>query len=276
MHKAVEIALSEVGYLEKASNKDLDPKVGSNVGYNNWTKYGRDLDALGDFYNNAKNGFPYCEVFVDWCCYKAYGEDLALKVLCQPRKSAGAGCTQSAEYYKRAGRWFTSNPEEGDQIYFSFSGNGEMDHTGLVWKVTDTYVYTVEGNTSGGSDVVPNGGGVFRKQYARSNWRIAGYGRPRYSLAETADKDPVPPVKPSKDGEVEVVTKEIKMGDSGAEVRTLQAILIKKFNISCGIYGADGDWGNSTQKAFLQFQNRMGLVPDGICGKLSWDALINK
>ena len=37
--KVLEIALAEVGYLEKKSAKDLDSKT-ANAGYNNYTKYG--------------------------------------------------------------------------------------------------------------------------------------------------------------------------------------------------------------------------------------------
>ena len=52
--KVLEIALAEVGYLEKKSNNQLDNKT-ANAGYNNYTKYARDLDAIPDFYNGKKN-----------------------------------------------------------------------------------------------------------------------------------------------------------------------------------------------------------------------------
>lgn len=39
MLKVIKIAEAQVGYLEKASNRDLDSKTG-NAGYNNYTKYG--------------------------------------------------------------------------------------------------------------------------------------------------------------------------------------------------------------------------------------------
>jgi hypothetical protein len=52
--KVIDIALAEVGYLEKKSNSNLDNKT-ANAGSNNYTKYGRDLDAVG-FYNGKKNG----------------------------------------------------------------------------------------------------------------------------------------------------------------------------------------------------------------------------
>ena len=43
----VSLALSQVGYKEKASNSQLDD-FEANAGHNNWTKYARDLDTLGD------------------------------------------------------------------------------------------------------------------------------------------------------------------------------------------------------------------------------------
>ena len=49
----VDLAESEVGYHEKASNANLDDPSG-NSGGNNWTKYARDLDAIPDYYNGKK------------------------------------------------------------------------------------------------------------------------------------------------------------------------------------------------------------------------------
>ena len=67
----VNIALAEVGYREKASNAYLDDKT-ANAGAANWTKYARDL-AAADYYNGNKNGYAWCDVFVDWCFFKSYG-----------------------------------------------------------------------------------------------------------------------------------------------------------------------------------------------------------
>lgn len=179
MLKVLKVASEEVGYLEKASNNHLyDPTA--NAGYRNWTKYANDLDALGDFYNGPKNGFEWCDSFVDWCFVEAYGVDLALKLLVQPKYSAGAGCTYSMGYYKSKGQLFVQ-PKPGDQIFFSNDGWKTSYHTGLVEKVENGYVYTIEGNTSSASGVVANGGGVARKSYPISWGR---YGRPDYSLVE--------------------------------------------------------------------------------------------
>ena len=43
--KVIKIAENEVGYLEKRTNAQLDSKT-ANAGYNNYTKYGRDMHKI--------------------------------------------------------------------------------------------------------------------------------------------------------------------------------------------------------------------------------------
>lgn len=182
IEKLLKTAEAEVGYLEKETNKNLDSKTG-NAGDENFTKYARDFDkTYTTFYNGKKNGAAWCDMFVDWCFVKTFGEDLALKLLGQPKKSCGAGCKYSADYFKKIKRFFTS-AKVGDQIFFKNS-SGTPCHTGLVYKVDSTYVYTIEGNTSSASGVVANGGSVEKKKYKKTYSKIYGYGRPDYSLAE--------------------------------------------------------------------------------------------
>ena len=168
--KVLDIARAEIGYQEKASNSQLDDKT-AQAGSGNWTKYARDLDAVSNFYNGKKNGYAWCDMFHDWIHLKAWGATLAMQVLCQPERSAGAGCAYSAQYYQNAGRWHTSNPQAGDQIFF-YSGGG-INHTGIVESVSGNTVTTIEGNTS---DCVA------RRTYTLGSSYIAGYGRPKYEL----------------------------------------------------------------------------------------------
>ena len=170
--KVVEIALAEVGYLEKKSNKNLDSKT-ANAGSNNYTKYGRDMHEL---YPSVMD-FPayWCDAFVDWCFQKAYGVSNAKGLL---GGKFDDYTPASAQLYKNKKAYHKSNPKVGDQIFFH---NGtRICHTGIVYKVDSNYVYTVEGNTSGASGVVSNGGGVAKKKYALSYSKIDGYGRPKY------------------------------------------------------------------------------------------------
>lgn len=180
--KVIATAMNELGYLEKKTNSQLYNKT-ANAGYNNYTKYANDFDTkYPNFYNGKKNGYAWCDVFVDWCFVTTFGVTNAQKLLNQPNRSMGAGCDYSSKYYKQIGRFFTSNPKVGDQIFFGNSSN--VQHTGLVYAVDKYKVYTIEGNTSTASGVVANGGGVCKKSYSLGYSRIYGYGRPCYDAEE--------------------------------------------------------------------------------------------
>lgn len=243
------LARSEVGYREKASNSQLDDKT-ANAGAGNWTKYARDLDKLRNFYNTAKNGYMWCDVFYDWLFVKCFGAELGRQMLCQPLNSAGAGCMFSVQYYKQYSRWITGNPEPGDQIFFSYAP-GEYSHTGLVESVSGGVVTTIEGNTSES---------VGRRSYAVGSSTIAGYGRPRWELA--ADANPNDGVfSPSTSSE-----RVLKYGCKGDDVMQLQKDLLK-MGYDLGPDGADGDYGDNTKKAVMKFQEQHHLDPvDGEVG----------
>jgi hypothetical protein len=179
INKLIAIADAEVGYIEKASNSQLDDKT-ANPGSANYTKYARDLDAISGFYNGSKQGSAYCDVFTDWCFVQAFGVDIAKTLLCQPSNSLGAGVGYSAEYYKNSGRYYTSNPRVGDQIFFVNENNAYV-HTGIVYKVACEKVYTIEGNTEDPTGVNAYRG-VYKKEYNLSDSTIDGYGRPNYYI----------------------------------------------------------------------------------------------
>lgn len=179
--KVIAVAVAEIGYKEKKSNSQLDDKT-ANAGSGNYTKYARDFDQkYPHWYNGKKNGYAWCDMFVDWCFLTAFGYENALRLLCQPEKSAGAGCTYSLGYYKKKGQFHTSGPKPGDQIFFGTSLDNST-HTGIVEKVTAQKVYTIEGNTSDQ---------VARRNYALTNSRILGYGRPAYDALTEATPTPV-------------------------------------------------------------------------------------
>lgn len=220
--KVIQVAEGEVGYLEKKSNSKLEDKT-ANAGDKNYTKYARDLDALG-FYNGKKQSVAWCDIFVDWCFVQAYGLEAALKMTNQPlgKSNCGAGCKYSRNYYKKMNRLF-DKPEPGDQIFFwpkDGIGGSAIQHTGLVYAMDDTYVYTIEGNTSGANGVIANGGGVCKKKYKLTYNRIAGYGRPKWDLEGAAE--PEKPVEQTTTTPVEgkIVVKitgdsvSVRVGDS--------------------------------------------------------------
>lgn len=220
IEKLLKIANMEIGYLEKASNKELDDKT-ANAGKGNYTKYARDLDNIKDFYNGKKNGYPWCDVFVDWCFVKAFGIENAKALLNQPMKSLGAGTTFSAKYFKNKGQFY-SIPQTGDQIFFK-NGNGDINHTGIVVKVDSNYVYTIEGNTSSDEGAVANGGSVNDKKYKLNYNRIAGYGRPKYSILPEEEPVPTPTVTKKSIDEVAKEVIEGKYGNGEERKEKLEA-----------------------------------------------------
>ena len=128
-------------------------------------------------------------MFVAWCFVQAYGKDAALKLLCQPTKpanNAGAGCKYARNYFKNKGQLHDS-PQPGDVIFFYSKDKSQIQHQGLVRKVDSSKVYTLEGNTSSASGVVANGGAVAKKSYSLSYDRLAGFGRPDWGIAQTAE-----------------------------------------------------------------------------------------
>lgn len=295
----IDIALGEVGYLEKKSNTNLYSKTG-NAGYANYTKYGKEMHNL---YPSVMD-FPaaWCDCFVDWCFYKAYGITNAKALL---GGDFNDYTVASANLYKNKGAWY-STPKAGDQIFFK--NTTRICHTGLVYKVDSNRVYTVEGNTSGASGVVANGGGVCKKSYPLGYAKIAGYGRPKYDTPSSntpskklvtvksiqhwanasygftiaEDNEFGPETKTAlvkiaqkligvtEDGKFgaksKAAWKTIKNGSTGELARVVQAMLIC-IGYSCGSYGADGDVGNGTVAAIKKFQTDNGLTVDGIVGK---------
>ena len=60
----------------------------------------------------------------------------------------------------------------------------------------------------------------------------------------------------------------LSKGDKGNDVKTMQTMLIA-VGYSCGSYGADGDFGSSSDKALRKFQEDYGLTVDGKYGSKS-------
>ena len=64
----------------------------------------------------------------------------------------------------------------------------------------------------------------------------------------------------------------LRRGDSGEDVRALQAALIR-LGFDCGRWGADGDFGADTARALREFQRANGLEADGVFGPKTRRAL---
>lgn len=250
-NKLIAIALNEVGYVE---------------GSNNWNKYSAEMNECNAYGWNVQNQ-PYCDIFADWCYYKAFGLDMAARLTYQPKGGFSALCSASANYYKNNGAYF-STPAVGDQIFFNVSGG--INHTGIVVGVSGGVVTCVEGNSSDA---------VRKNNYNLGTSYIAGFGRPNWAVFEGGGADdepePAPEPEPPKQEtcEVTVTLPVIEYGDVSMWVKLMQTALIGR-GFNCGWYGADGEYGQQTKIALFQFQQKNGLEADNICGQATWKKLL--
>lgn len=181
---AVEFALSQVGYIGKKTNDQLDDFTANQIG--KFNKYARDLweKANPHFWNGNKNGFDWCTSFYADCIYEAADHDsvAAQAALCYTGPY-GAGCKFAVNYYDAAGRFWPrmkADPKPGDQIFFGTADN--IRHTGMVVEVGSGKIVTVEGNSNLR---------VRKLTYASNDPNIYGYGRPKYD-GDTPPDDGMP------------------------------------------------------------------------------------
>lgn len=140
---------------------------------------------------------------VAWCAIFVTG----VMIICNVAKEVVlrfASCTAGMKWFIKQGRWKnakayggTYTPVPGILIFFS-KGHKLTDpsHVGIVTKVTSTYVYTVEGNTSDA---------VHERKYLLNDPYIIGYGVPSYADNVKAD---------IKDNDTGYQTIEVKKGDT--------------------------------------------------------------
>ncbi len=197
VEKIIEIAIGEIGYIEKTDNNNLDQKDSPNNdkdGINNWTKYSRDYYLSMN--KKSIQAHEWCSLFIWWCGYKA---GLVEKGIFHEAGTEGLLSAKGfAEKFTKVDK-----PQRGDIVYYNFG------HVGLVVDVDKEFIYTVEGNTGKGSgdaegpyyftfgDKVNKkytiinkegkeeekdvGAVVQYKKKKRTNKKIVGYYRPNYN-----------------------------------------------------------------------------------------------
>ena len=116
----------------------------------------------------------WCACFVSWCANECGYIDTGVI----PKY---AGCVNGVQWFKDRGQWIdgSAEPVAGMIIFFDWDSpdgssgpqDGLSDHTGIVQKVENGIVYTVEGNS---------GDSVRQKQYSVGYYEILGYGVPQY------------------------------------------------------------------------------------------------
>ena len=265
IEKVILIAKNEEGYLEKKSNNQLDDKT-ANAGSANYTKYWRDIKP--DY-----QGQPWCAAFISWCFMKAFGLDNAKKLL---KHWPYVYCPTLGKLFAR-----NANPKIGDVVIFYH--NGTFTHTGLVTAVIGDRFYTIEGNTSGASGIIANGGGVCAKSYLNSQMPGTKFCTPDYSIVSNAVNKPSDinkiPSNTIQTGEKYMFNPEtVKAGDKNTSVLLLQEILRAR-----GFKGKNGKalkltWTADANtiyalKAYQESRKEV-LEVDGICGSETWKDLI--
>lgn len=140
-------------------------------------------DCLLWYYGEIKD-VDWCAIWVSYVGYLSGNENLIGKyALAGDSAEHGDGST---------GEWLsnTTKPTAGDLIHFIWEPRPTVskysaDHVGIVYKVDDEYVYTVEGNSTDGL--------VATNQYLLDSTQIVYYFRPFWG-----DVPPITPPKPKR------------------------------------------------------------------------------
>lgn len=107
--------------------------------------------------------------------------------------------------------------------------------------------------------------GVVKTDLAGRGWTSWGY-CPYIEYETEATEE-------TKKGDYTMEMRNLKRGCKGEDVRALQILLIGN-GIGCGKSGADGDFGQATEKAVREYQLQKRLVADGIAGKNTMGSLL--
>lgn len=214
INKVIELALSEVGYQEGSNNKN---------------KFAAELDSIDYYKPQKKQNVSWCSIFVTDMFYKAFGLDCREMLKHPVKNNYAASCAYQYEYYKKY-KETMKNPIKGCQIFFKDS-KGNINHTGLVYKVDSKKVYTIEGNKSNQ---------VKKCSYNLNSTKIYGYAMPDYWF----DYEEPEPIKPSEP--VSGFKKYKVIAISGLNVRaraTTQSRALKTLRLGTIIEAKEaGDW----------------------------------
>ena len=108
----------------------------------------------------------WCAIFVSWCADQCGYLDAGVL----PKME---GVRPYVGWLKERGQWQGREyePVPGDIIFFDWEGDGLADHVGIVEKVEDGLVFTIEGNT---------GDKCAERRYTVGRAPIYGFGHPSY------------------------------------------------------------------------------------------------
>ena len=176
----ISLARSWKDYQEKktmGSRTQLEQKHW-NPGYNNYTIF---WEWYKDYTGASYQGQAWCAGFVSCMFVKAFGLEKAKQLL---GGNLYINCQDFVSKHNKESQ-MDYNPKVGDVVFFH---NGtKWCHTGLITGVYNSYITSIEGNTSGSYDkVIPDGGAVVEKSHYFSTTKMI-YWHPQYEedTAET-------------------------------------------------------------------------------------------
>ena len=117
-----------------------------------------------------ENRVEWCACFVSWCANECGYIDAGII----PKF---ASCTNGVDWFRERGQWAGNDtqPAPGMIIFFDWDDedgqDGHSDHVGIVEKVENGRVYTIEGNS---------GDSCRENSYLLGYYQILGYGVPNY------------------------------------------------------------------------------------------------
>lgn len=248
-----------LGYYEKASSAYSTTRDKSafekNKGSANYTYMG---------YICSVQGQPWCAATVSTAIYDACGENktTAKEVMWGVWPYVACNQLYDAAPSNMKGRRGAWSPKPGDVIVFSDNGSTRT-HTGMVYAVDGTYVYTMEGNSAN----------MCRKRsYPLTSTYIYGYVRPNYAASGDEPVQPVEPVEPyGKVVYADIGLHELSKGCAGAEVKTIQRIIFAR---GINHESVDGEFGPKTKAGVIELQKQLGLQQDGVVGKDTWKKVL--
>ena len=136
-------------------------QIGNVGGQPYWSWYGFDSRV------------EWCACFVSWAANECGYIDSGII----PKF---AGCTNGVQWFKDRGQWIdnSATPSPGMIIFFDWNNKGSSgpqdglsDHVGIVERVEDGIIYTIEGNS---------GDSCRENHYAVGHYEILGYGVPAH------------------------------------------------------------------------------------------------
>ena len=174
------IALSQLGYHE--GNDDGGRNGLSTDGDRDFVEYNVLYGKLdNDQGNGLSYGYYWCASFVNWCLRQA-------EVSKNASAAAEVSCRRWLSAAKEAGIYSDKDgyiPKSADLIFFKEADSlVSSTHMGIVVYCEENRVYTIEGNTSNGSEFSTNGNYVALKSYPLTSSYIVGYATPNYNVVE--------------------------------------------------------------------------------------------